>query len=259
MTNVEKSSEVSNEIISDALRERREAVFLALAGVFICAMTLLNVIGITRFVQLGPLSLAVGVLPYPLTFLCTDLVCELYGKKRANLMVTVGLALNLFILGVLWLGNAMPAAESAAPWQTIYLAQDVPLPNGGSFSESVELFQLVYAMTTGAVFASMIAYVVAQYFDVRLFHFFKTLTKGIYLWIRNNFSTLTSQAVDSILVVSVTFGAAYLDGDMALPVMLTLMLSNYGFKAFAALLDTPFFYFFTGLLRKYLSMPAQSH
>ncbi len=259
MTNVEKSSEVSNEIISDALRERREAVFLALAGVFICAMTLLNVIGITRFVQLGPLSLAVGVLPYPLTFLCTDLVCELYGKKRANLMVTVGLALNLFILGVLWLGNAMPAAESAAPWQTIYLAQDVPLPNGGSFSESVELFQLVYAMTTGAVFASMIAYVVAQYIDVRLFHFLKKLTKGKYLWIRNNFSTLTSQAVDSILVVSVTFGAAYLDGDMALPVMLTLMLSNYGFKAFAALLDTPFFYFFTGLLRKYLSMPAQSH
>ena len=54
------------------LPERRERVFLALAATFICAMTLLNVIGITRFIELGPLSLAVGVLPYPLTFLCTD-------------------------------------------------------------------------------------------------------------------------------------------------------------------------------------------
>ena len=81
-----------------ALRERRERVFLVLAGVFLCAMTLLNIIGITRFVQLGPMALAVGVLPYPLTFLCTDLICELYGKSRANFLVTVGLGLNVFIL-----------------------------------------------------------------------------------------------------------------------------------------------------------------
>ena len=192
MSSADASSEVPSEIISEELRERREAVFLALAGVFICAMTLLNVIGITRFVQLGPLSLAVGVLPYPLTFLCTDLVCELYGKKRANRMVSVGLVLNFFILGVLWLGNLMPSANSPAPWQTIYLAQEIPLPNGGSFSESVELFQLIYAMTAGAVFASMAAYIVAQYVDVQLFHFWKRVTKGKYLWIRNNSSALTA-------------------------------------------------------------------
>ena len=83
---------------SEELYERRERVFLVLAGFFLCAMTLLNVIGITRFVELGPLTVAVGVLPYPLTFLCTDLVCELYGKRRAQFMVTVGLFLNFFIL-----------------------------------------------------------------------------------------------------------------------------------------------------------------
>ena len=83
------------------LQERRERVFLVLAGTFLCAMTLLNIIGITRFVQLGPMALAVGVLPYPLTFLCTDLICELYGRARANFLVTVGLGLNFFILGVL--------------------------------------------------------------------------------------------------------------------------------------------------------------
>ena len=69
---------------SELLRERRERVFLVLAAVFLGAMTLLNVVGITRFIQLGPLALAVGVLPYPLTFLCTDLVSELYGRARAT-------------------------------------------------------------------------------------------------------------------------------------------------------------------------------
>ena len=242
--------------ISEELREKREAVFLFLAGFFICAMTLLNVIGVTRFIQLGPLALAVGVLPYPLTFLCTDLVCELYGKKRANLMVTVGLVLNFFILGTLWLGNLMPAADSPAPWQTLYLSQDVPLPTGGVISGSVELFELIVAMTSGAVFASMMAYVAAQYIDVRLFHFWKRVTRGKYLWIRNNFSTMMSQAVDSVMVVSVTFGAALLAGEIGMRGFLLLMVSNYGFKLAAAIADTPLFYFFTWRLRKYLQMPA---
>ena len=73
------------------LEERRERVFLILAGIFLCAMTMLNIIGITRFVELGPMSLAVGVLPYPMTFLVTDLISELYGRARANFLVWVGL------------------------------------------------------------------------------------------------------------------------------------------------------------------------
>ena len=70
--------------VTKELKERRERVFLVLAGIFLCAMTMLNILGITRFIQLGYLSLAVGVLPYPLTFLCTDLISELYGRARAN-------------------------------------------------------------------------------------------------------------------------------------------------------------------------------
>ena len=86
-------------IDENVLLERRERVFFCLAALFICAMTLLNVLGITRFIQLGPMQLAIGVLPYPLTFLCTDLICEFYGRARANFVVTVGLVLNFFILG----------------------------------------------------------------------------------------------------------------------------------------------------------------
>lgn len=243
--------------ISDSLlQERRERVFLVLAGFFLCAMTLLNVIGITRFVQLGPMQLAVGVLAYPLTFLCTDLISELYGRARANFMVTVGLVLNVFILAVMWLSNALPAVDVVAqpPWQTLSLATDVVLPSGDSVSGSVELFYLIYANTAGAVMASMLAYVLAQYVDVFLFHWIKKKTKGKHLWLRNNGSTLVSQLVDSVAVISVTFGAAFLAGSMSLGLIAGLMLSNYLFKLFSALIDTPIIYLLVARLKPYLGL-----
>ncbi len=247
-----------NQLGLSPIQERRERVFLFLAGFFLCSMTLLNVVGITRFVQLGPMQLAVGVLPYPLTFLCTDLVCELYGKARANAMVTVGLVLNLFIIAVLYVGNILPSVDAASmpPWQQIQLSEDLILPNGDVVASQVELFQIIFATTSGAVFASMMAYIAAQYVDVQLFHFWKRVTHGRYLWIRNNFSTMMSQAVDSTMVIGVTFGAAWLRGDMAFQVLLVLAWNNYLFKFTAAALDTPVIYFLVWRLRKYLELPA---
>lgn len=240
----------------EELYERRERTFLVLAGIFLCSMTLLNVIGITRFVQLGPMALAVGVLPYPLTFLCTDLICELYGKSRANFLVTVGLGLNFFILLVLVLGNSMPPVPAASmpPWQILQLAAPVALPNGEVVEQTVGLYQLIYATTTGAVFASMMAYIAAQYCDVQLFHFWKRVTRGRHLWIRNNFSTLMSQMVDSVMVISVTFGAAFLRDEMTLRTLLLLIGSNYLFKATVALLDTGPLYLAVHYLRPYLQL-----
>ena len=239
-----------------AIQERRERVFLILAGIFICAMTMLNILGITRFIQLGPMQLAVGVLPYPITFLCTDLICELYGRARANFMVTVGLCLNFFILGFIYLGNLIPSVppEALPPWQVLQLAESVSLPNGSVVENQVELYQLVYATTSGAVFASMMAYIAAQYCDVQLFHFWKRVTKGKHLWIRNNFSTMISQMVDSFMVVAVTFGAVFLAGDMSTRALLVLMMSNYMFKFCVAILDTGPFYLGVYSLRRYLHL-----
>jgi hypothetical protein len=229
---------------SELITERRERTFLVLAGIFLSAMTLLNVVGITRFIQLGPLALAVGVLPYPLTFLCTDLISELYGRGRANFLVSVGLGINFLILGVLTLGATAPAVPEAMmpPWH-------------GTIAESeVGLFQLIYATTSGAVFASMLAYIAAQYCDVQLYHFWKRVTKGKHLWLRNNFSTLLSQLVDSVMVVTVTFGAAFLAGDIAVAALMTLVGSNYAFKALCALADTLPLYLAVHWLRKYLQL-----
>jgi len=247
---------VSGELSHELIWIRREKVFLILAGTFLCAMTLLNVIGITRFVQLGPMALAVGVLPYPLTFLCTDLVCELYGKARANFLVTVGLGLNFFILFLLLLGNSIPPVpvENMPPWQILQLAAPVSLPNGEVVESSVGLYQLIYATTSGAVFASMLAYIAAQYCDVQLFHFWKRVTKGKHLWVRNNFSTLGSQMVDSVVVIGVTFGASFLRDEITFRTILVLIGSNYLFKACVALLDTGPFYLGVYYLRRYLQL-----
>lgn len=248
-------------MVDPILRERRERVFLVLAAIFLCAMTLLNVVGITRFIQLGPLSLAVGVLPYPLTFLCTDLISELYGRARANFLVTVGLGLNIFILAILTLGDIAPSvpADTMPPWQVISLSAPVPLPNGQVVEHEIGLYQLIYATTSGAVFASMLAYIAAQYCDVQLFHFWKRLTRGKHLWLRNNFSTLISQLVDSLMVITVTFGAVYLRDEITLENLLILVGSNYAFKALAALIDTVPLYLLVYWLRRHLELGPEDY
>ncbi|MEK9822747.1 MAG: queuosine precursor transporter, partial [Gammaproteobacteria bacterium] len=121
-------------------------------------------------------------------------------------------------------------------------------------SNSVELFSLLYATTTGAVMASMFAYIAAQYCDVYMFHFWKRLTKGKHLWLRNNGSTLVSQGVDSFMVITVTFGAQFLAGAISAGAMLVLMGSNYLFKMSVALADTPFFYLGVHYLKGYLEL-----
>lgn len=249
-------------IEASELHARRERVFLVLAGLFLGSMAMLNIIGITRFIHIGPLALAVGVLPYPLTFLCTDLIGELYGRERASHVVWVGLTVNALIIGTLWLGQLLPAVapENQPPWQTLQFAQPVPLPDGRVLQQRGELFAIIYACTAGAVFASMVAYLAAQFCDVYLFHFWKRVTRGKHLWLRNNGSTMVSQLVDSVVVIALTFGAAFLRGEHTLNSLLYLVASNYAFKFTAALLDTGPVYLGVRFLSRYLDIdPLQEH
>ena len=87
---------------------RKEQIFWVLGGFFLASMAILNIIGLTKFVSIFGLTVAVGVLPYPLTFLCTDLISEIYGKKRANFIVFLGLFINIFVLFFMWFGDALP-------------------------------------------------------------------------------------------------------------------------------------------------------
>ena len=233
--------------------ERRERVFIVLAGVFLCAMTLLNVLGISRFIQFGPLQLAIGVLPYPLTFLCTDLISEMYGRKRATFLVYTGFGLNFFILAVMWLGMAAAPAEGQPPdWQVLSLAEPIRLANGAYFEGEVELFQILYENTSGLVVGSMVAYMIAQYWDVRIFHFIKSFTGEKHLWFRNNLSTMSSQLIDAAVISSFIFGVALFAGEMTFAQFLIYLGSNYAFKVTVAVLDTGPMYLARHYLRRYI-------
>ena len=244
------------------LHERRERVFLVLAGIFLGSMTMLNILGITKFIHLGPLVVAVGVLPYPLTFLCTDFISEFYGRKRANAVVWVGMLLNGFVLLFLFLGDVAPgvASEMQPGWQVLQLAEPVTLNTGRRITGQIELFHIVYTCTRGAVVASMCAYMAAQFCDVYLFHFWKKLTRGKHLWLRNNGSTMISQLVDSIAVIFITFWGAWRRDEIAFGVLIALIGSSYLFKLIVAALDTIPFYIGVKSLSRFLQIdPTTVH
>lgn len=201
----------------------KEKLFLFLSAIFLTALVLGNIIGTTKFVRFYFFTVPAGVLAYPFTFLATDLICELYGKKRAQFLVIVGFTMNFFMLGLMTLGHFLSDA------------------NGVSGGTSV--FESVYKFMIGNVIASMIAYLIAQTVDVNLFHFWKNLTKGKHLWLRNIFSTTGSQLVDTVSVLLILFYASNLgDNVNELSDLIPLIYSSYLFKFFFALFDTPLFY-----------------
>ncbi|MGB3135791.1 MAG: queuosine precursor transporter [Nodosilinea sp.] len=238
------------------LQTRREAAFLVLSGLFLGTLGMLNILGISRFVTVFTwgdfaVTVAVGVLPYPLTFLCTDLISELYGKQRANQVVWVGLLLNAWVLFIVWIGGLLPGLETLDP-ATGEIARDA--------AGRLPVFFEIRNLTFGAVTASMLAYMTAQFVDVYLFHFWKELTNGKHLWLRNNGSTLVSQLVDTTAVVLITHflsGVLPIQADQALWPQLVLFIGyGYLFKLVAALLDTGPFYLCVFWLSNYLGLES---
>ncbi len=301
------------------LHARRERVFLVLAGIFLGTMAMLNILGITKFVRLGPLELAVGVLPYPLTFLCTDLISELYGRARANFVVFTGLIVNVIVLAFVWVGDSFPSIAFRTPVQRIvtlgYVAVEdgngepvrdpatgaelvrpavpelgpdgelltdeggrpqlrpverftlQPVPGGPPEALRLadadtgqpilrddSLFSRIATSTRQAVLASMVAYLFAQFVDVWLFHFWKRLTRGRHLWLRNNGSTMVSQLVDTVCVVFITFWSAIAAGQLTTSQVAALIGGGYSFKLLVAALDTVPFYLGVRWLSRWLAI-----
>lgn len=237
--------------------KRRQRVFLLLSGLFLGTLAMLNILGISRFVDLSfsvfgveiPMVVAIGVLPYPITFMCTDLISELYGEKKARDMVWVGVLLNAWVIFILWLGGVLPGFEP------VDVSTGAPaLDEAGRLPVFFEIRELAF----GAVAASMLAYLVAQFCDVRLFHFWKKLTRGKHLWLRNNASTMVSQIVDTTAVILIThFYARALPVDPNAdiwPQLFVFIASGYVFKLVVAAVDTGPLYLAVRYLRPYLGL-----
>lgn len=206
--------------------------YVFLAALFIAALITTNLIA-NKFVtvDLGfkVFTISAGVLPYPITFLLTDILSEIYGQKNTQRVVIIGFFVSVFVLGMLWLGHQFPAIENS------------PVTD----AEYGKVFQNSYKV----VLSSMVAYLAAQFVDVRIYHFWKKLTNGKYLWLRNNGSTVLSQLVDTTLVVFVLFY-----GSLSFSEMGVLILDGWLFKVLFALIDTPAMYAAVYGIRKYFGL-----
>tara|TARA_R110002073_G_scaffold40547_5_gene115344 strand:- start:497890 stop:498582 length:693 start_codon:yes stop_codon:yes gene_type:complete len=207
-----------------------QKIYLVLAALFITSLVVSNLI-FQKFFYWNPFGLfrfeiSVGILPYPITFLITDVISEIYGKKKANQVVTVGIFASFFSMSIIYIANSVPAISSS------------PV--------SDKIFTEVFGLSPIAVQASMLAYLFAQFIDIRIFHFWKAYTKGKHLWLRNNFSTFTSQFVDTLTVLVLLCSFKVLPWSM----FYGLLLSGFMFKVLVAALDTPLLYLFVGLFRK---------
>lgn len=211
-------------------------IYLYLGALFITSLVVSNLI-FQKFFYWHPFGdvtifgaplfeISVGVLPYPLTFLITDLISEIFGQKKANQIVTAGIFASFFSMGIILIADFAPAIPGS--------------PVGD------ELFSKVFALSPIAVLASMLAYLCAQYVDIAIYHFWKRLTKGRYLWLRNNFSTFSSQIIDTTTVVGLLCVFGVIPWDM----FKGLVISGVIFKIMVALLDTPLLYLFVYILRK---------
>lgn len=212
------------------LKSEAENIYLILAGLFIASLVTSNLI-FQKFFSLDILGiytfeLSVGILPYPLTFLVTDIISEVYGKKRAQKVVISGLFASIFMLFIIIISSSVNATD----WSPI---------------SNLE-FDKIFGFTFVAVAASLTAYLIAQFIDVQLFHFWKNLTKGKHLWLRNNASTFCSQFIDTftVLILLCTFGVIKWE------LFGILLLSGYLFKVIIAIIDTPIIYFIVYLFKR---------
>jgi uncharacterized integral membrane protein (TIGR00697 family) len=210
------------------LGNRHETIFAMAMAVFVTLVVLTNTVGIKLFTLWG-VTLPVSIVWYPLTFLVTDIVSEVYGARRARFLVITGFAMSVLLLAFSLIGIHLPVASSY-PLQSDY--------------------ENIFGPIWRLLFASMAAYLLAQLVDVWLFHFWKRVTRGRHLWLRNNGSTMVSQLVDSF-----TVNMIFLYGNPrvftgSLGDLLGLILSVYLVKVLIAAADTPLCYLGVWLVRR---------
>lgn len=186
-------------------------------AIFIMSLLVANVVA-GKVVDLFGLIVPAAVVAYGITFLCTDIINEIWGKEEAQKTVKLGLKIQLASLVLILLAIALPPAVFALDFNIA--------------------FKTVLGQNARVVGASLIAYTISQAHDVISFNFWKNKTRGNHKWIRNNLSTLGSQAIDTAIFITIAFWGL-------VPSILWMILSQYVVKAIIAIIDTPFFYLLT--------------
>lgn len=232
-----------------------DRVYLVLVCLFTTLLVLTNIVGVKLFELTLPfevfgaavVTLPTGLVTYPLTFLVTDVVSEIYGQRRADVMVWIGFAMSLVMLGIVQITIAIEPA-------TFWVAADgLGLEYFESSKGMQDGWRAVFGLGPWLVTGSMCAYLVAQLCDNRLFHFWRRLTNGKHLWLRNNGSTIVSQLFDTLIVNSFLFYGAF---GWTFTRGLKVMVGVYLVKVCIALIDTPLCYLAIAGVRRFLNAKA---
>jgi len=203
-------------------------ILVVLATLFTTCLLVANIIT-AKLVSIGGWVVPAGVIAYPLTFLFTDVISELYGRRIASRVVWVGFGANLLMVVLVFGGKLLPPAP---------------------FWEGQPAYESILGVVPRIVLASMIAYLISQQHDIFAFHFWRRKTKARFLWLRNNASTMVSQGLDTGLFITIAFW-----GIVPTEILVNMLLTQYVIKLAIAVCDTPFCYLLVALLKDKVKPP----
>ena len=216
---------------------RKNKLFMLLSGFFITNAILGELIG-SKLIQIGPFAMSIGVLPWPVVLVATDLMNEYFGRDGVKKITFVTVGLIVYVFAILFLALQVPSAS----FSPVNDAQ----------------FSAVFGQSLWIIIGSLVAFMASQFIDVFVFWFFKGLTKGKYLWLRASGSTAVSQLVDSFVIIGIAF---WLPGKVKTDDFLNVAISNYSYKFIIAVASTPVIYIAHYFADKYLQkdLPSHSH
>jgi uncharacterized integral membrane protein (TIGR00697 family) len=238
------------------LSDKGTRLFLVLGGFFVANALIAEMIGVKLF-QLEDLLgitkadftllgqphlsfvLSVGVLPWPIVFIMTDVINDYYGVRGVRFLTLLTVVLITFMFGVLYLAIGMPADQGW--WLTSSAANGVP--------DMQAAFTAIFGQGMNIIVGSLAAFVIGQLADALVFRRIKRITGDKYIWLRATGSTVVSQLIDSVVVTYVAF---WLFRDMSFAMATALVLTAYSYKFIVALLSTPFIYVAHWGIERYL-------
>lgn len=209
--------------------DRKQRLYIWLVAIFVAALLTSDLIG-GKIFRIAGVDLGVGMIPFPLTFVLTDVVNEFFGTQGARRMTLVGLGTAVFTFAVVQLAIHLPTSPES------------PLKAAD--------FANIFGWSTRGYVASLAAYLVGQLLDITVFFAIRRVTRERFLWLRSTGSTLVSQLVDTVIVNFMLFG-----GQKSVPFIWTLVRNSYVTKVLIAVGMTPVIYAAHGLFHRVLHVP----
>ncbi|WP_310556010.1 queuosine precursor transporter [Flavobacterium sp.] len=209
---------------------KKELIFVILSGIFITNAVVAELIG-GKLIQIGPFVMSIGILPWPIVFLTTDLINEYFGEKGVKKLSFITAGLIAYAFFILLFAMNIPAAKGISP-------------------VSDSQFQAVFGQSMWIIVASIIAFLISQLIDVTVFWFFKNRTGNTKIWLRTTGSTIISQFFDSFIVLGIAF---WLPGKMNFQTFVTSALTGYSFKLIIAIGLTPLIYLGHSIIKKQMA------